>query len=114
VNRKICKVSKIFIDFVFYIYRMYDEIPLINNEAIHNFEFIVDGHRAFIDYKQHGDKVFLIHTEVPVELEGKGVASAMVEKIFKYLEANSLKIVPYCPYIKVFLKKHPEWERLLA
>ncbi len=99
---------------VLYIYPMYNDLPLINNEAIHNFELFVDGHRAFIDYKQHGDKVFLIHTEVPVELEGKGVASALVEKTFKYLEEHHLKMVPYCEYIKVFLKRHPEWERLVA
>ena len=93
---------------------MYDDIPLINNEAIHNFELFVEGHRAFIDYQQKGDKFFLIHTEVPIDLEGHGVAPALVEKAFKYLEANNFKIVPYCPFIKVFLKRHPEWERLVA
>ncbi len=93
---------------------MYEDIPLTNNTAIHNFAIQVDGHRAFIDYQQKGDKIFLIHTEVPVELEGKGVAPALVEKTFKYLEENNFKLVPYCPYIKVFLKHHPEWDRLLA
>ena len=93
---------------------MYDDIPLINNQAIHNFELLVDDHRAFIDYQQRGDKVFLLHTEVPVELEGKGVASTLVEKVFKQLEADGLKIVPYCSYIKMFIKRHPEWERLLV
>lgn len=93
---------------------MYDDLQLINNQAIHNFELFVDGHRAFIDYQQRGDKFFLIHTEVPQELEGRGVAAALVEKTFKYLEANNFKIIPYCEYIKVYLKRHPEWERLVA
>lgn len=93
---------------------MYEDIPLNNNKAIHNFELIIDGHRAFIDYKEHEGKYFLIHTEVPQELEGRGVAAALVEKTFKYLEANNIKIVPYCAYIKAYLKRHPEWERLLA
>jgi predicted GNAT family acetyltransferase len=93
---------------------MYSELPLVNNQAIHNFELFVDGERAFIDYQQKGDKVFLMHTEVPVEIEGKGVASAIVEKTLKYVEANDWKIVPYCAYIKVFLKHHPEWERLVV
>jgi predicted GNAT family acetyltransferase len=92
---------------------MYNNLPLNNNEADHKFEMFVDGQRAFIDYQLRHDKVFLIHTEVPVELEGKGVASALVEKTFEYLEAHHLKIVPYCAYIKVFLKRHPEWDRLL-
>jgi predicted GNAT family acetyltransferase len=93
---------------------MYTDLPLVNNEAIHNFEMFVDGHRAFIDYQLKGDKMFLIHTEVPVELEGKGVAPVLVEKVFKYIEEHNLKAVPYCAFIKVFLKRHPEWERLVA
>lgn len=93
---------------------MYSDSPLINNESIHNFEMFVDGHRAFIDYQLKGDKIFLIHTEVPVELEGKGVAPAMVEKAFDYIEEHNLKMVPYCSFIKIYLKKHPQWERLVA
>ncbi|WPU98585.1 GNAT family N-acetyltransferase [Mucilaginibacter sp. cycad4] len=92
----------------------YEEIPLVNNEAIHNFELIVEGHRAFIDYKKKDDKIYLIHTEVPVELEGKGVASAIVEKAFNYIEENNLKLVPLCVYVASYLKRHPEWARILA
>jgi predicted GNAT family acetyltransferase len=93
---------------------MYENLPLVNNTAIHNFELFVDGERAFIDYKQHGDTVFLMHTEVPHKIEGHGVAAALVEKTFNYLEENNRKIVPYCAYIKAFLKRHPEWNRLLV
>jgi predicted GNAT family acetyltransferase len=92
----------------------YEEIPLVNNEAIHNFELTVEGHRAFIDYKQKDDKIYLIHTEVPVELEGKGVASAIVEKAFNYIEENNLKLIPLCVYVASYLKRHPEWNRILA
>jgi len=93
---------------------MYDDISVNNNQSIHNFEMVVDGHRAFIEYKQRGDTFYLIHTEVPVALEGRGVAGALVEKTFHYLEEHHFKMVPYCVYIKAYLKKHPEWERLLA
>ena len=93
---------------------MYEDIPLINDQPIHNFEMMVDGHRAFIDYQLRGDKMFLTHTEVPVELEGQGVAPALVEKVFQYVEEHQLKVVPYCAYIKVWLKRHPDWERLVA
>jgi predicted GNAT family acetyltransferase len=92
----------------------YSDINLIDNEAIHNFELLVEGYRAFIDYKQKGDKVYLIHTEVPAELRGKGVAEAIVEKVFNYLEEHNLKMVPLCTYVGSYLKRHPEWNRLLA
>jgi predicted GNAT family acetyltransferase len=92
----------------------YEDIPLVNNEAIHNFELTVDGIRSFIDYKKRGENVYLIHSEVPEELEGKGVAAALVEKTFNYLEQHNLKMVPLCAYIQIYLKRHPEWNKLRA
>jgi len=92
----------------------YQDMGLTNNEAIHNFELIVDGQRSFIDYKKRDSKIYLVHTEVPQELQGKGVAEAMVEKTFNYIEGHGLKLVPLCSYIQAFLKRHPEWNRLLA
>lgn len=92
----------------------YEDVQLINNEAIHNFELFVEGHRAFIDYKIKNGKAYLIHTDVPIELEGKGVAATIVTKTLEYLEANHLKLVPLCLYVQAYLKRHPEWNRLLA
>jgi predicted GNAT family acetyltransferase len=92
----------------------YPDIELINNEAIHNLELFVEGHRAFIDYKIKDNKIYLIHTEVPAELKGKGVAEAIVEKALTYIEQKDLKLVPLCAYVQIFLKRHPEWNRLVA
>lgn len=91
----------------------YDDIPLVDNKEQHNFEFVVEGHRSFIDYVIKYDLVYLIHTEVDPALEGKGVASAMVTKTLEYLDAQHRKIVPRCSYVISFLKRHPEWERLV-
>ena len=92
----------------------YEDLPLVNNEAAHNFELFVDGERAFIDYKIKGDKIYLIHTEVPAALEGRGIAAALVTKAFEYIAQHQLKLVPLCVYVQAFLKRHPEWDRLLA
>ena len=91
----------------------HQEIPLIYNENNHRFEFIVDDYLSLIDFKKRGDKIYLLHTEVPKELEGKGIAAAMVEKTLQYLEENKLKLVPSCSYVQAYLKRHPEWNRLL-
>ncbi|RFZ94591.1 N-acetyltransferase [Mucilaginibacter conchicola] len=92
----------------------FEDVELVNNEAIHNFELTIDGHRSFIDYQVRGEKVYLIHTEVPEALQGRGVAEALVEKALTYIEGKRQKIVPLCAYVQIFLKKHPEWNRVVA
>jgi hypothetical protein len=91
----------------------YPETPLIYNEPDQRFEFVVDGHLSLIEFKKKGDTVYLVHTEVPEVLEGKGVAAAMVEKTLEYLEEHQLKLIPACSYVQVYLKRHPEWNRLV-
>ena len=91
----------------------YEEVELIDNKEQHNFELWIENQRSFIDYKKKGDQVYLLHTEVPEELEGRGVAVALVEKTLKYLESNHLRLVPLCTYVQSFLKRHPEWNRLV-
>lgn len=92
----------------------YENIPLSFNESEHRFELTVENHKGFIDYKKSGNKMYLVHTEVDEELEGKGVASALVEKTLQYLEDHNYKLVPLCSYVRTFLQKHPEWNKLVA
>lgn len=92
----------------------YINIPLVKNENKKRFEIEIDGHFAFIDYKEPGDKIALIHTETDPELAGKGAASAVVEKTLHYLDDNNIVLLPYCPYVFAYIKKHPEWKRLVS
>lgn len=92
----------------------YEEAPFSDNKNLSRFELQVQGKTAFVTYIPEGHLVSLNHTEVPEEMEGQGVAEALVERTFRYIEENQLKVVPLCSYIQVFLKRHPEWNRLLA
>ena len=83
----------------------YENISLHVNDAEHRFEITVEDTKAFIDFKQAGSKIFLIHTEVAPEMQSKGVAAALVEKTFVYLEDNTLQLVPICSYVEKLFKK---------
>lgn len=88
-------------------------MELINNIERGAFEFPVNDQLAFISYRQAGEAVSLLHTEVPQELEGLGLGSAILEQTFQYLEANNLRMIPRCAFVVTYLKRHPEWNRLL-
>ena len=83
------------------------------NESTNRFELNIDDSVAFIEYKLSDNILFLIHTEVPTSLEGKGVGSAIVSKTLEYAKENGYKIVPFCPFVKTYLKRHPEWNDII-
>jgi predicted GNAT family acetyltransferase len=91
----------------------YLNVPLIKNADKNRFELITDTYTTFIEFKERGKKIWLIHTEAPEELKGKGSATAIVEKTLVYLEENGYKMVPLCPFVAAYLKRHPEWLRLV-
>lgn len=91
-----------------------EQIPIKDNTTAQQFEMRVEGHLAKIEYTLSGDRIFLTHTEVPQALEGKGIAANMVSRVLIAIEERKLKLVPLCPYVAAYIRKHPEWKRLLA
>lgn len=70
---------------------------------------------AFIDYAAAGAGVLaLTHTEVPEEFEGKGIGSALVKNAFEIIRAEGMKIVPECPFVAAYLRRHTEYQSLVA
>ncbi len=89
-------------------------IPVTKNDIQKRFEIEVDGHIAFINYGEFGNQIALVHTEVPEVLAGKGVAAALVEKTLKHIEEHDKLLLPFCPYVFAYIKKHPEWKRIVS
>lgn len=91
----------------------FENIPLIKNDSKKRFEIEVNGHFAYIDYREMGSQIILVHTEAEPELAGTGAAAAVVEKALNYIEENIKKLLPFCPYVFAYIQKHPEWKRIV-
>jgi hypothetical protein len=89
-------------------------ISVQHNPASQRFEAIVDGMLCRTDYRMHGDTMMLVHTEVPSQLEGRGIASALVKAAFDHASANGLDVLPVCSYVRSWVQRHTEVEPLLA
>ncbi|TDS18946.1 hypothetical protein DFQ03_0659 [Maribacter caenipelagi] len=77
------------------------------------YEAIIDGSTAYIEYIKAQDKIYLTHTEVPKSMEGKGIGSALVLKVLEDIEKKNLALIPLCPFVALYLKRHPEWKKLV-
>lgn len=86
---------------------------VVNNQAQHRYELVVEGHLAATYYKVADGVITFIHTEVPPELGGKGVGSALVKGALDQVRAEGLKVIPQCPFVKAYIDKHPEYADLL-
>jgi predicted GNAT family acetyltransferase len=89
-------------------------IELRDNIAEGQFETTVEGRIAYVQYARDGTRLALNHTEVPIELEGRGVASRLVKAVLDKARADGVKVLPYCPFVRTYLKRHPEYRDLIA
>jgi predicted GNAT family acetyltransferase len=85
-----------------------------DNIERHRFELDIDGHVAFSNYKRENGVLTVLHTEVPKELGGRGIGSALARGLLDIARAQRLKVLPICPFVKAFMEKHPESADLLA
>ena len=89
-------------------------LQVLNDEAEKKFYAIVDGHEAHIEYAHTGDVYNLLHTFVPEELRGHGVAEELVKTTLDQIKAQGAKFLPTCPFVQAFLKRHPEYREGMA
>jgi predicted GNAT family acetyltransferase len=77
------------------------------------FEVERDGKVAYLEYSMTGSVLGLIHTEVPAELRGLGLASSLAETALQYALKNGLKVDAICPSVLDYIAKHPQYSDLV-
>jgi len=82
--------------------------PVIDNAAAGRFELWVDGHLAELPYRQHEQRLVLIHTGVPDALGGRGLGGRLVAAAVDRAARDGLTIVPLCPFARDWLARHPD------
>ena len=88
---------------------MPDAIEVIDNPTASRYETVVDGHLAILQYQRSSSRVTLIHTEVPSELEGRGVGGALARFALDDARARGIEVVPSCPFVAAYIRRHPEY-----
>lgn len=89
------------------------EYKLVDNKERKRYEYQLEQGVALVEYIKTQNKIYLTHTEVPSRYEGQGIASSLVADALAEVEKDGLKLVPLCPYVASYIKRHPEWKKLL-
>ena len=79
-------------------------------DAEHLYEILVDGRRAGVTaYRDHGEQRVFFQTEVDTAYAGQGLGAHLVQHALDDVRASGKRIVPVCPYVAKFLKRHDEF-----
>ena len=84
-----------------------------DNPAESRYETQIDGHTAFAAYTRQGNEITFTHTEVPAELSGGGIAGRIVSFALDDARQQGLGVIPLCPYVVSYIKRHPEYRDLV-
>ena len=86
-----------------------------DNPELQRYEAIVDGELAgSIFYRERDDELVLVHTEVEEAFEGQGIGSRLIAATLDDIRARGLRMRPFCPFVKAYLERHPEYDDLIA
>ena len=87
---------------------------VVHNAAGGQFEIRAEpGGAAVLTYVQRGNTLDLTHTRVPGELEGQGYGGALAKAALDYARGKGLKVIPTCPFVSAYLRRHKEYADLV-
>lgn len=78
------------------------------------FTTLAQGVEAELVYILMGTSYALVHTGVPEEYEGQGIASKLVTTALKLIRAEGKTIIPICPFVRHLLHKDHQWDDLVG
>jgi len=89
-------------------------VIVIHNEARSRFEATADGQLCVADYQLRGNVLWMTHTGVPSAVGGRGIAAELVRVALAWADRQGHNVEPSCSYVEVYMRWHPETQKLLA
>jgi uncharacterized protein len=84
--------------------------PTTVTKASDRFCIAVDGQTAgFTQIDDRDGRRIFPHTEVDDAFQGRGLATILIGEALQQTRDAGLRIVPVCPTVADFVKKHPEF-----
>jgi predicted GNAT family acetyltransferase len=92
------------------------DLAVVDRPDERRYELLVDGeHAGELVYRDRGGGVVaFLHTEVDPTLQLRGLGSALVTGALNDSRARGLHVVPICPFVDAYVRRHPEYADLVV
>ena len=84
------------------------DVAVTDNKDGSQLEIRADGQLAELMYRTRAGRLILVHTEVPEALGGRGLGGELVRAAIRKAKAESMTLVPLCPFARSWLERHPD------
>lgn len=90
------------------------DLAIQHDRAARRFQTVVDGHRCVLDYELSGNRMSIVHTGVPPQVGGRGIAARLTENAITAARALDWKVAPLCSYARVWFERNPDQRDVLV
>jgi predicted GNAT family acetyltransferase len=91
-----------------------EDAEIVNVPEKNRYELRLDGRLiGLAAYRRRDGRISFTHTEVDPSCEGRGFGSKLAAAALEDAGREGLEVAPLCPFIAHYVKKHPEYERLV-
>ncbi|MBB13474.1 MAG: N-acetyltransferase [Flavobacteriaceae bacterium] len=88
-------------------------VELRNNEFLRQFETLINGSLARIEYAEQERKIFLTKLVIPVEVNDAEFEENFIKSVLEFISEKKLRVVPTSPKIAGFVRKNKSYKSLL-
>ncbi|WP_179455045.1 GNAT family N-acetyltransferase [Xanthomonas arboricola] len=89
-------------------------VHAVHEPSQQHFVVDTDGQRAELIYDRDGARMTITHTLVPDAIAGRGIAATLVEAALNFVREHGLTVVPACSYAAAYIRRHQQFQDLLA
>ena len=90
-----------------------DDLNLVNNEFLRQFEVQLDDQLARIEYSEQERKIFITKISIQESIQNKKFEEAFIVKVLEFIENKNLRVVPTSPKIAGFVRRNRRYKELL-